>query len=207
VWVRAALSPRARLWRAGRPLHASALGYRHPGADRPAIAGLDVAVRGRGVGRPRPERQRQSTLALLLGGLLRPGAVPCGRPPSWPAVRRPRRRTGGGRGTGQSHRLGVQNPEHQFVTTRVADELALGPRRLGLPATTVSSTVDDLLTRLRLDRLAQANPYTLSGGEQRRLSVATALATAPRLLARQAHVRPGPAYLDRTRRPARQAAR
>ena len=36
--------------------------------------------------------------------------------------------------------------------------------------------------RLRLDRLAWANPYTLSGGEQRRLSVATALATTPRVL-------------------------
>ena len=42
--------------------------------------------------------------------------------------------------------------------------------------------MDDLLGRLRLDRLAAANPYTLSGGEQRRLSVATALATAPRVL-------------------------
>jgi hypothetical protein len=42
--------------------------------------------------------------------------------------------------------------------------------------------VDDLLTRLRLTALAQANPYTLSGGEQRRLSVATALAAAPRVL-------------------------
>ena len=39
-----------------------------------------------------------------------------------------------------------------------------------------------LLERLRLARLARANPYTLSGGEARRLSVATALATAPRLL-------------------------
>jgi len=75
-----------------------------------------------------------------------------------------------------------QNPEHQFVTARVADELALGPRRAGIRPDSVLSTVDDLLVRLRLDRLAPANPYTLSGGEQRRLSVATALATAPRLL-------------------------
>ena len=37
----------------------------------------------------------------------------------------------------------------------------------------------ELLERLRLDHLAEANPFTLSGGEQRRLSVATALATAP----------------------------
>ena len=42
--------------------------------------------------------------------------------------------------------------------------------------------MDDLLARLRLTKLAAANPYTLSGGEARRLSVATALATAPALL-------------------------
>ena len=75
-----------------------------------------------------------------------------------------------------------QNPEHQFVTVRVEDELALGPRRLGRSEAAVRSTVDDLLDRLHLGALAAANPYTLSGGEQRRLSVATALATAPRVL-------------------------
>jgi energy-coupling factor transporter ATP-binding protein EcfA2 len=64
----------------------------------------------------------------------------------------------------------------------VRAELALGPRRAGLPEATVAATVDELLTRLRLDRLADANPYTLSGGQARRLAVATALATAPRLL-------------------------
>lgn len=75
-----------------------------------------------------------------------------------------------------------QNPEHQFVTTRVFDELALGPRRAGRDEPATTAIVEGLLARLRLDRLALANPYTLSGGEQRRLSVATALATAPRVL-------------------------
>jgi energy-coupling factor transport system ATP-binding protein len=88
------------------------------------------------------------------------------------------------RATTLARRIGsvFQNPEHQFVTGRVCDELALGPRQAGTRPESVRSTVDDLLARLRLDRLALANPYTLSGGEQRRLSVATALATAPRLL-------------------------
>jgi energy-coupling factor transport system ATP-binding protein len=72
-----------------------------------------------------------------------------------------------------------QNPEHQFLTGRVRDELILGRRRVGLPQ---EAGVDELLQRLRLDRLAEANPYTLSGGEARRLSVATALATAPSVL-------------------------
>jgi energy-coupling factor transport system ATP-binding protein len=42
--------------------------------------------------------------------------------------------------------------------------------------------VGELLERLRLSHLDRANPFTLSGGEQRRLSVATALATRPGLL-------------------------
>jgi energy-coupling factor transporter ATP-binding protein EcfA2 len=38
------------------------------------------------------------------------------------------------------------------------------------------------MERLGLAALAEANPFTLSGGQQRRLSVATALATAPSVL-------------------------
>ena len=42
--------------------------------------------------------------------------------------------------------------------------------------------MDELLARLALDGLADANPFTLSGGQKRRLSVGTALATSPRVL-------------------------
>ena len=42
--------------------------------------------------------------------------------------------------------------------------------------------VDELLERLRLTELVDANPYTLSGGEKRRLSVATVLAAHPQVL-------------------------
>ena len=115
-----------------------------------------------------PNGAGKSTLALVLGGLLRPTsgrveAAPGGAPATW-------------RAPVLNRRIGsvFQNPEHQFVTSRVADELAL--------ARPAPSVVDDLLDRLRLTRLADANPFTLSGGEARRLSVATALASAPRLL-------------------------
>jgi energy-coupling factor transport system ATP-binding protein len=124
-----------------------------------------------------PNGAGKSTLALALGGLLAPTS---GTVTAFDDPRPPHR----WRATTLTGRIGsvFQNPEHQFVTTRVSDELALGPRRLGRPAAEVAATVDDLLDRLRLTRLAAANPYTLSGGEARRLSVATALATAPRLL-------------------------
>ncbi|MFY1582923.1 ABC transporter ATP-binding protein [Micromonospora sp. WMMD734] len=139
-------------------------------------AGEALAVRG-------PNGAGKSTLALLLGGLLRPGT---GRLTATAALaggdtRTPPHRW---RAPALAGRIGsvFQDPEHQFVTRTVRDELALGPRRTGRPEPAVRATVDELLERLRLTRLAGANPYTLSGGEARRLSVATALATAPRLL-------------------------
>ena len=124
-----------------------------------------------------PNGAGKSTLALILGGLLAPTS---GQVSAFGERLAPHR----WRAADLTRRIGsvFQNPEHQFVTTRVADELALGPRRLGRPSAEVAATVADLLERLRLTRLAGANPYTLSGGEARRLSVATALATAPRLL-------------------------
>lgn len=146
-------------------------------------AGEALAVLG-------PNGAGKTTLALLLGGLIAPGTgtVQAGSALIAAGV------------TGRTGRLGTQphrwraaelvrrigsvfqNPEHQFVTATVTDELALGPQRCGMAGPAVTRVVDDLLGRLRLDRLALANPYTLSGGEARRLSVATALATAPRLL-------------------------
>lgn len=76
----------------------------------------------------------------------------------------------------------LQSPEHQLLARTVREELSIGPRALGLEAGEVTARVDDLLARLRLSALAEANPYTLSGGEKRRLTVAAALATRPRVL-------------------------
>src|SRR4029078_3840210 len=75
-----------------------------------------------------------------------------------------------------------QEPQHQFVAATARDELAVGPRRAGRTAAQAGARADELLEGLGLAALARANPFTLSGGEQRRLSVATALATRPDLL-------------------------
>jgi len=81
-------------------------------------------------------------------------------------------------------RLGTvfQDPEHQFVATTVADELAIGLRALRRPAREIDHRVAELLEQLHLSRLARANPFTLSGGEKRRLSVGTVLATSPAVM-------------------------
>ena len=81
-----------------------------------------------------------------------------------------------------------QEPEYQFIRGTVREELELGPRRLAaltrnpLDEDELTARTNELATHLRLTHLLDANPFTLSGGEKRRLSVASALATAPKIL-------------------------
>ena len=75
-----------------------------------------------------------------------------------------------------------QEPEYQFLASTVAEELAIGPRAAGMSEAEIAPLVDEHLEALGLTTLARANPMTLSGGEKRRLSVATALISAPELL-------------------------
>jgi energy-coupling factor transport system ATP-binding protein len=71
-----------------------------------------------------------------------------------------------------------QDPERQFLAERVGDEVSLGLTR------EEAARVPDLMTRLDLplDRFAWRSPYRLSGGEQRRLSLACILVRRPHVL-------------------------
>jgi len=74
-----------------------------------------------------------------------------------------------------------QNPEHQFVTHTVRDELAYGLRHL--PADETDARIDDVLRRFGLEDRADVHPFLLSGGQKRRLSVGTALVAGAPVLA------------------------
>lgn len=149
----------------------------------------------------------KTTLALTLAGLLPPldGVVevaetlaPNGRssPHTW-------------RSRELLTRIGTvfQSPDHQFVASTVFDEIAVGLKALSTKRsrarsshslrrpesvpdaqtiestpTSIDATVNQLLDQLRLTHLAKANPFTLSGGEKRRLSVATVLACNPQVI-------------------------
>ena len=122
----------------------------------------------------------KSTFALTLAGLLEPisGTVEVetsdgtrGDPHEWSSKQLLGRMS-----------MVFQEPEYQFLAATVAEELAIGPRAAGMSEEEIAPLVDEHLEALGLTALARANPMTLSGGEKRRLSVATALISAPELL-------------------------
>ncbi|MCA5894057.1 energy-coupling factor ABC transporter ATP-binding protein [Isoptericola sp. NEAU-Y5] len=90
-------------------------------------------------------------------------------------------RTRGTRRTGRTA-LVVQHPEQQLLCRTVAAEIAYGPRRAGLPDDEVDRRVTAALHRFGLHDLADRSPYRLSGGQQRRLSLACAVVTDVDLL-------------------------
>ena len=122
----------------------------------------------------------KSTFALTLAGLLKPiaGTVEVetsdgtrGDPHEWSSKQLLGRMS-----------MVFQEPEYQFLASTVAEELAIGPRAAGMSEEEIAPLVEEHLVALGLTTLARANPMTLSGGEKRRLSVATALISAPELL-------------------------
>jgi energy-coupling factor transporter ATP-binding protein EcfA2 len=143
--------------------------------DLTVHAGTALAITG-------PNGAGKSTLALTLAGLLKPARGTVLASPEFAdgAAADPIR----WKSRQLLTRIGTvfQSPEHQFVAATVRAEIAVGPRALNQPEAAITARVDEVLQRLRLDHLAEANPFTLSGGEKRRLSVGTVLATRPRLL-------------------------
>jgi energy-coupling factor transporter ATP-binding protein EcfA2 len=159
-------------------LAAEAAGYTHRGSDSPGLVPTDVVLTaGRTLAVTGPNGTGKSTLALLLAGLRAPttGRVTAGTALT-AGLRRPEQPPHRWRAGELVQRIGTvfQQPEHQFLTGRVRDELAMGAGD--------TARAEELMERLGLAALAEANPFTLSGGQQRRLSVATALATSPRVL-------------------------
>ena len=162
------------------------------GINLPLRAGEHLSVLG-------PNGAGKSTLALTLAGLL---TAPDGTLAATDTLRDHGAGQNGQNGQ-RAHwdvptwtpaqmlsRIGYvfQEPEYQFIRGTVREELELGPRRLAaltrnpLNEDDLTARTNELAAHLRLNHLLDANPFTLSGGEKRRLSVASALATAPKIL-------------------------
>jgi len=146
----------------------------------PALRGVSLTVAdGEFVALVGPVGAGKSTLLQHLNGLIVPpaGAVWVdgqdlgGRGVDWRAVRR---RVG----------LVFQYPEQQLFADTVYDDVAFGPRNLGLDETAVARRVREAMAAMGLDydSLKGRSPFTLSGGEQRRVALAGVLALGPRYL-------------------------
>jgi len=85
---------------------------------------------------------------------------------------------------GLAHIVGIvgQNPLNGFVTDVVEEELAFGMETLNLPPDTMRKRVEEVLDLLSLAHLRNRSIATLSGGEQQRVAIGSALVMHPKVL-------------------------
>lgn len=83
-----------------------------------------------------------------------------------------------------SQKVGIvfQNPRTHLFHLRVEDEVAFGPRNLGMDETEVNACVEWALNAVGLADMREQKPANLSGGQIQRLAIAAALAMNPKVL-------------------------
>jgi cobalt/nickel transport system ATP-binding protein len=152
------------------------LGYRYPSSAAPALDGLSIDVAaGERVAVLGPNGSGKTTFALHLNGLLelQSGTITVGDLPldheHLPAIRR---------------RVGAvfQDPDDQLFMQTVRDDVAFGPANLGIETAERDVLVADALASVGAGDLADRTPHHLSGGEKRRVAIATVLSMRPHLL-------------------------
>lgn len=152
-------------------------GLRHTYPDgHLALAGVDLHIHpGERVALLGPNGAGKTTLVLHLNGILVPtsGSVAVS---GLPVVREHlldvRRRVG----------IVFQDPDDQLFMTTVAQDVAFGPRNLGLSPAEVDQRVADALDAVGMGDVADRAPHHLSFGQKRRVAVATVLAMRPEIL-------------------------
>ncbi|MFC6976036.1 energy-coupling factor ABC transporter ATP-binding protein [Halomicroarcula sp. GCM10025709] len=153
-------------------LSASGLRYAYPDGTL-AVDGVDVTVeRGERVAVLGPNGAGKSTLLSLLGGLVEPDAG---------TVRYFEETTDA---DAVRDRLSVltQNPAEYLFNPTVREDLAYGPAQQDRSAAEVDRRVERVAERLELDGLLSKPPFRLSGGQQRRAALASALTVEPEVL-------------------------
>jgi cobalt/nickel transport system ATP-binding protein len=156
-------------------LELSGLRFHYPDGTA-ALDGIELSVAaGERVALVGPNGAGKTTLALHTNGLLRAdsGTVRvAGVTLDDTTLRDIRRRVG----------FVFQDAEDQLFMSSVREDVAFGPANHGLRGAELDARVDAALAALEVTHLADRAPHHLSGGEQRRVAIATVLAMRPDLL-------------------------
>lgn len=75
-----------------------------------------------------------------------------------------------------------QDSDVQLFNMTVEDEIAFGPRHLGLTEKEVMTRVDDMLKLMEIEKLRNRVPYQISGGEKKLVAIASVLAMNPSVI-------------------------
>src|SRR5437879_5205156 len=166
----ASTDPSARL-----VIEARAVEYAYGEGERSALDGVDLTVRqGEFLALVGANGSGKTTLAMLCKGLLVPtrGEVRIHGEDT-------RRMTAGRLASMVGYVF--QNPDHQIFANTVSEEIAFGPRNLGVPADDIPGRVREALEAVGLDLpgIADADPFSLTKGDRQRVAVASVLATRP----------------------------
>ncbi|MBS7643408.1 ABC transporter ATP-binding protein [Candidatus Bathyarchaeota archaeon] len=78
--------------------------------------------------------------------------------------------------------LVFQNSDHQLFSETVEEEIAFGLRNFGFDAPTITKRVEWALNLLDLVEYRKSSPFMLSGGERKRLALASVLAWDPKII-------------------------
>ncbi len=141
-----------------------------------SLFGVDLRIeRGERVALLGPNGAGKTTLVLHLNGILEAGAgevVVSGRTVSRHTAREVRRRVG----------IVFQDPDDQLFMPTVREDVAFGPRNLGLRGAELDARVRRALELVGMLDARDRAPNHLSFGQKRRVAVATVLAMEPDLL-------------------------
>jgi energy-coupling factor transporter ATP-binding protein EcfA2 len=155
------------------------LSYRYPDG-RAALDGVSLAAaEGETVGVIGPNGAGKSTLLLHLNGILpdvlpdRPAVFIHGLPVVKANLFRIRSEVG----------LLFENPDDQFLSPTVGEDVAFGPRQWGRPEVETAKAVRRALADVGLEGFERRSPQHLSNGEKQRVCLAGILAGSPKVLA------------------------
>ncbi len=138
------------------------------GINFEANEGEKVAVLG-------PNGSGKTTLFYHFNGLIKPtcGEVQVfGESISKTNIENIRKRVG----------LVFQESDNQLFAPTVFEDIAFGPKNLGLDSNEIKSKVSEVLCRFDIENLARKNPANLSGGQKKRVAIAGVVAMEPDVL-------------------------